>query len=311
MARHRWTAVPATRSSAPVLKIRLWLVLGSLIVSSVFGLFGGIAWVANKPEPPAPLPPEAAATGVATAVATDFLNGRPTTVAVAEGINPELGGGGSGLPGAVSVAWTDFDLYVQEGRTFEVHHFIVGGTPPRSLAVTVELTGAGPVLAAAPALGPLAISAQPPRRFDWADSEARMNVSDDVKRRVTAWAEAYASDDRQALRDLTGDAERRVYAGLGGLSAEEVDVLGAVPVSGSGDIVVRVSVLLTGEAGFKAEAEYDLRVADQGSADPKVTAWGPAASGGFLGPYANAVTGGPSAAPAADGSTSPEADTGS
>lgn len=300
----RWTAVPAARSSAPILKIRLYLVLGSLVVSAVMGLFAGISSL-TRTDPVIPEPPAVAqGQGFAEIVADDWLAGRGTTVPAGDTLDRRLGASPTvdedtekvtfhALEGITRIAWSGFDVYVQEGRTFEAHRFYVGGRVPRELTVVVELTDAGPLLAATPALAPLAAQAEPPRQFDWAESEARTPVSADVERVAAEWAAAYATDDRQALRDLTGDTQRRIYAGLGGFEVVETTMGGAVPIFESTDLVVRVKVTMKDDTGFQATSDWDLRVAAADTAAPRVVAWGPAATGGYLAPYANALNGDP------------------
>ena len=52
MSKSRITAVPAKRSSAPILQIRLVLVLGALLLAAAAGVVSTFAWLSlSIPEP--------------------------------------------------------------------------------------------------------------------------------------------------------------------------------------------------------------------------------------------------------------------
>jgi hypothetical protein len=291
----RWTAIPAARSSAPVLKIRLWLVLGSLVLAAALGAFGGIAWLTSKPAEPAEPPPVPQAVGFAGEVANAWVQGRPVGVPVAVGVSPSVVEGvrdGKPLEGAGPLVWDSFELLQPEpGRLIEVHRFFLGGNPPRALQVTVELTGSGPVLAAGPSLVPVALSGEVVERLDYRNADGP-SVTDDVESVATKWAEAFAGDDRDRLRELTGDSEPRVYAGLGGFSASDVQVVAAVPSPTSpGSWVIRVEGRLDGPEGFSGVVEWDLLVSGPETANPRVVAWGAAGTGLYLTAFENGVAG--------------------
>ena len=76
----RWTALPASRSKAPILQIRLFLVLGALILAAVLGVVSTVAWLNVKPTPPTPTPVSQSASAT---VATNYLLGQSTVVPVA------------------------------------------------------------------------------------------------------------------------------------------------------------------------------------------------------------------------------------
>jgi hypothetical protein len=295
----RWTQIPAARSSAPVLKIRVYAVLGALVVAALCGVFATVAWLANNPDIPDPVPqPQALAEA---AVAADaFLTGQATTLAVAEGVDRRFGSGDTAvaLPGATRAHWASFTVGEVAGRTYEVHRFVVAGSPPRQLWVTVELTTSGPILAASPAVGPLPVAPDGRPALDWRELPTETRVTDDLRRVAGEWAAAYAADDRDRLRSLTGDLEARTYAGLGGFTVESATVVSTVELGDSGDWVARVRVVLVGAPpgegleGFRGVVEFDLRVADPATGNPKVVAWGPAGSGPTLVRFANAFISG-------------------
>jgi hypothetical protein len=291
-----WTAVPAARSSAAVLQLRLWAVLGTLVVASLFGLFGGIAWLTNQPEPPPEPTPVPESVGFATDIANAWITGRTTALPVGEGIDPSFGrGAGTDQPTPLTdatLAWDRFEVREPlSGRPLEIHYFTISGNPPRELAVTIELTDSGPVLAAAPSLSPMVLAAPGRTRLDYTDQDSAVQWNDAVTRVAGSWAEAFAADDRVRLLELTGDLEDRVYPGLGGLTAANTEVLGAIQVPGEERWIVRIQATFASENGWKATSEWDLLVADPQTASPKVLAWGAGGSGAYLEPYGNGVTG--------------------
>ena len=285
-----------------MLKIRLWLVMGALVTAAVIGVFGGMAWLTNQPEPPPEPPPVPEAVGFAGEVATAWVLGRPLSVPVAANVSPVISQGvrdGKPLAGVGPVIWDSFELLQpQPERFIEVHRFILSGSPPRMLEVTVELTNSGPVLAAAPAMAPLALSGEAVTRLDYTDVEGAPRLTDDVRDVADKWAQAFAGDDRDRLRELTGDVEQRVYAGLGGFTVSDTKVVSAVPSPQvPGSWVVRVESRLEDEAGFAGAVEWDLLVSGPETANPRVTAWGAPGRGLYLTAFENGVAGDTAATP--------------
>src|ERR1022692_1741798 len=80
MAKSRWSALPAARSKAPVLQIRLFVILGALLVAAAAGILSTFAWMNVKPTPATPSPQ---ATTVSATVASNCLLGQSTVVPVA------------------------------------------------------------------------------------------------------------------------------------------------------------------------------------------------------------------------------------
>jgi hypothetical protein len=193
-----------------------------------------------------------------------------------------------------------------------------GTTPqapqPISLDVPVMLTPRGPRLAAAPSFGiwNQADSANAGAGDYTNFQNLRVNPPGQVLVQVGRWATAYATNDGEALRTLTGDQNPgHRYMGLGGFTVPNdsgaVQVLSALR-STQNRIIARVRILLvrprvsqtvpsnkTPEAGngtagdFRSYLDFDLLIADPYAAQPPIQAWGPAGSAAELEPYHNAL----------------------
>lgn len=288
----RWTAIPAARSSAPILKIRLYTVLAVMGVATLAGLFGAFAWLTADPPPPPPvIPPVAQATGEATLAARQYVRGEAITVPVATGIAPDKLDGGSPLFGSPSVSWQGFELIKDGGREVEHHRFLVAGEQNWQLTIPMEIGGPTPLLIAAPSLEPIAVAAEPPLRFDWLAFE-QLPTSPQLTRTVEAWSAAFLTNNTEELQRLTGDLTSRVYAGLGGLTPVKTDIRGVVRrVDLEGFAVIRVEIGAESSSGWTGVLEYDLLARDVNTANPKIVAWGSGGSGGTLVEYQNALNG--------------------
>lgn len=304
----RLTAVPARRSSAPVLKIRLALVLGGLAFCAAMGLFSTVAWLTAAPEPPDLAGMLAQGRGVAEVAARDYLAARPQSVPVADELDPNLGldadPANPSKPLAYSsLAWDGFSRHEVGADRFEQHRFVVvvpaakadgpndKPQPPRTylLTVTVLLTPDGPVLAASPALSPLPTGAKvKPLNYT---RYKQVELSPAARAQIDDWARAYAADDGRGLYTVTGDTDQtRTYRGLGGFTAATpVAIDSAVALGDQENLVVRARVRLTSAEGFAADAEFDLLIGAATSGRPNVLAWGPAGSGAELVPFGNAI----------------------
>jgi hypothetical protein len=287
MSKFRWTAIPAQRSSDAKLKVKVWTVLGLLIFCSLAGVFSLFAWMGNSGGgATVSAGGSARAASFAAAVASDWVAGRPYSVPVAKDLEVPTNPPSEALPGVVSLTWSGFVAVEERGRYLETNYFAVPGDPPRRLAVTVEITANGPVLAASPALEPLKIGPGGDA-FD-RRNQTQQQVTADLTRVVTDWANAYAADNRQRLKELTGDPEpSRGYAGLGGMTASNVQIVSLVGGPVENTAVARVQVRLN-DGTFSMPAEYDLLVSQWATATPKVLAWGAAGSGMTLKVFINA-----------------------
>lgn len=286
----RWTAIPAQRSSAATLKVKVYTILGLLIACALAGVLSCLAWLTSAgggaASAPVAVGNSAAAGPFAASAAASFLAGIPYSVPVAGDVQEPVGNGP--LPGGAAPVWVSATaLSDAEGRRYEIHSFAVPGNPPRRLSVTVELTASGPVLVAAPSLQPLLVgNGEQNPSF----GKISLQASNAVGRLVSQWATAYASDDRQGLFDLTGDRQSRSYYGIGGMTASEATILAVEPAASGGGAVVRVRFNLA-SGKFNTPVAYDLLVSDWNTASPRVQAWGASGTGAYLQPFQNAAAG--------------------
>jgi hypothetical protein len=152
--------------------------------------------------------------------------------------------------------------------------------------VSTPALGAVPSLAAydphrdGPAVDPL----------DWDVVYETEAAPEALEGRIREWAEAYASDDRRTLLELTADQRNGIeYVGLGGWSASEVDVGGVFRRSdGLSGVHVEVT-LASGDDAVATTAAFDLLVDNAGASLPEIVAWGPAGTALELAPRENAV----------------------
>ena len=307
MKRQKWAqikAVPQLKSSQRVLQMRLYAVIGLLLLAAASGPLS-LLLSASRSAPQLPALPDAAATGVAEVAAREFLAGGGTNVPVAGSVDARLGRVDVEYRG-LSVAHLSH-LGAELGRiddarspqSFQIDRFLVITGDGASLVVAVTTTPGpfGPVLAAAPSIQPF----ETPRRsvdgLDYRQARSRDSLPAPVRRTITDWAQAFTSDSpdvSRQLRQLAGDPDvTREYRGLSGFSLErEPQVLAVVPGGEDGTtLYVRIGLWLapSGAEGVVVNAEYDLRVSNALQANPNVVAWGPpgSAAAGQLTPYVN------------------------
>lgn len=288
MPKHPWTAIPAQRSSAAVLNVKVTAILATLVVaalSGVLALFVALTSGGDEVTDPGPDPQ---VVSVARLVAEDFVDGRATAVAVAAGVDRTFGRGAEPTP----PLWSDRTvvLYGTEESNYsgQAYHRVTFQVQADGqlflLAVPVFATPEGAVLAAAPSLEPYHGPVTTPAALNYLDLPTGDDqVPTPVRSVVERWAQAYVSDDGAALKELAGDGGEAVYAGLGGFELAGVQVAAAVPfttVDEEPALVVRTHLLVspTGANGFQAEAGFDLLVEQADTQLPRVTAWGPAGS---------------------------------
>lgn len=126
-------------------------------------------------------------------------------------------------------------------------------------------------------------------------------ISDEIQSAVTAWAEAFTSDDGAKLRLAVGDQDAsHTYLTMPMLSGAQANAVRGVlvptgdPKKPATQMVVRVDLTLTGDqrAGggqTSTNASYDLLVDHYDTGAPVVVAWGAPGSGPTLVPYANSL----------------------
>jgi hypothetical protein len=284
------TAVPAQRSSAALLRVKVAALIGFASVASLSGIASTIAWTAFSPDIPQVEDLLPVGSAYAQTVAGDFLAGRPTFVPTATDIDATFGTADFAIDPATrkpipvrSVAPLKVSretLTTPEGvQVYELHSYLVSTpTELRQLDILLLLTQERPVLAAQPSLLPLDPVEGTYEPVDYRQfSNARTTTSPTTNEQIRAWANAFARNDAAALRQVTGDnVTTGSYVGLGGYRvADSPLVINAVTAGGPDRLVVRVRLLLAadGTDGAVASADYDLLVIDATTELPKIAAW--------------------------------------
>jgi hypothetical protein len=293
MNRPSWTAIPAARSSLPVLRLRLIAVLGSLLLAALAGLFSAIAWLTAEPPTVDFSAVRPRAEAQATAIAAAWVDGRPTELAVADGVSNTFAasqGGGLNLE-VLSMSHSGWRRDTVSGRLVETHSFVVEtGSGMYRLAVPFVFEGNAPVLAAYPSLLPYVPPTGSVDPLEYSNAESRVrDVPTPVRDRIREWTVAYGEDNGRALRDIADDRSARPeqYRGLGGMtSVSEPEVRVAVSTTKGLVLRVRLAYLTTGAPG-PITMDFDLLVTGEGTQAPRVVAWGPAGTGPSLERYQN------------------------
>lgn len=318
MSQHQRAAVPATRSSAAVLKTRRRIVLVVLFCVLLSGVLASFLALSAKREVAnfeVPREPNAAI-AVGEQAVRDFLGSRTSSVPAADGVNVDWsvspdGATQSAFP-VSSLAYAGRVSYVVGDRNPTVVNLLryrvaiqQTQTSSQSYYVDVPITDtpSGPVLADQPALLPVPpVGEGDAAAIDYTDlySRGEGSVPAEVLAAVENWAELYPREgnNSEALRNLTGDQDgSHSYSGLGGWSSGgDPQVISALPVGQTEDAttpegwIVQVRLVLVPPAnnGPTLRTAYDLYVATDGSlASPPVIAWGPAGSAQDLDQFIN------------------------
>jgi hypothetical protein len=139
-------------------------------------------------------------------------------------------------------------------------------------------TDVNPVVAARPFMEP-AVYADLAIVADYTDSTLSTALPAPAVGQLRAWGDAWARDDSQQLKLLTGDQTPNVrYVGLGGYVLDEMRVISALDL-GDDSFLVRIRIVLGSANGSILEMDMDLTVTSASSGLPKVSGWGPAGSG--------------------------------
>ena len=267
MPRPPWTAIPSQRSTAVVLKLRLYLILGFLLLAAACGIFSAIAWAGHQ-NPVVAGSPEPHALGLATTVATDFFNGTPLTYP-----DPVAGGMSAGLGHPVKAARLPvtsitYDYFTTgpaptyiNGDFLETYYFdVTAPSGDYQLAVPMDVTSSGTTLAAYPALLPLvndgpSYSSGPDGAYSLYDATAAANATEidystdtnpigcatctttipgAVSAVIAQWASDYTSNSPSAQADL----QANVVADAAASPGDYVGVSGLVPVTSQNDLTI-------------------------------------------------------------------------
>lgn len=295
-------AAPARRSSAVVLRNRIWLVVGSVAAMCALSVISLFAWLADAPKPVDPSTYQPQGEGLAEIVAQEYIAGSDLYVPLSGGLDakvhvPAPGRSKAAALTVTGLSWAGYTRASLGSTNYEIHRFLLTTPAPTkddpaaqkllTLSVPIVLSATGPVLGADPTLGPASASSSKDKfdntQFPQAD------VSGPVTQAISDWANAYAADDQHALYTVTGDTQAGTYHGLGGFTVTGVEQRSAVQRSGSTGnfLVVRARVHLASANGFTSDSDFDLLIGDYQTSGPHVLAWGPAGAGPTLTPYQN------------------------
>lgn len=295
MRRPSWTAIPAARSALPVLRLRLYALLGALLLAASLGVVSTIAWVTADPPVIDFSVARPYAEGHALAITESWLAGQQTSLPVADGIDARFGSQdqastSSPAPRLTIRSITAFNWTrdLVQGRLVETQYLLVDATETDLVvAVPFVFDKSTPVLAAYPSILPPALtSATPP--LEYQDVPGLESVPEPVRERVAEWGAAYASNDGATLRDLADDtnATASQYRGVGGMTLVGTpQVKRAIP--GTTGLLLQVRFTFQAAQGVPLVLEFDMLVLAAESFTPRIVAWGPVGSAPTLQAYSN------------------------
>jgi hypothetical protein len=276
-----------------MLKIRLWALLGALLLAASFGVFSTVAWLTADPPVIDFSAARPYAQGHALAITESWINGRTTTLPVADGIDPKFNESASGGAHRTVKSISAFDWRRESvnGRLVETQYVLVDAVESDFVVVLpFVFDGPTPVLAAYPSIQPTRLVGPPPA-LEYQDVAALLDqIPAPVRERLDQWGAAYATSDGSTLRDLADDtaATAEMYRGLGGFTlVASPEIRSAVQVS-QGVIVVRARfIFLPQNAPAGITSDFDLLVTASDTTKPRIVAWGAPGSGPALQPYQN------------------------
>lgn len=291
MERPSWTAIPAARSSLPILTLRLYALLGTLVLAACLGVVSTIAWTTADP----PVVDFAAARPLAQAhalsIAESWVSGTATSLPVADGVDARFNEQGDGGMNITVRSLSPFRWVrdTVQGRVVETQYVLVDAVESDLIvAVPFVFDKGTPVLAAYPSLSPAPIVA-PTSPLEYQDVPALDSIPAPIRERVAEWGSAYGRNDGAELRDLADDraATQAQYRGIGGLRLLSTpDIRTAIPTSTG--LVLRVRFTYQGEGGGAGlSMDMDMLITAADSFTPRIVAWGPAGTGPSLRPYTN------------------------
>jgi hypothetical protein len=288
----RLTAVPASKSKLPILRIRLILVLSTFALSSLMGIFATVAWVTNNKQPITTQTETPYGKGLAELAVISWLDGKDIN---ANKLDTFLINSSKSLQHG-PVVWDTFvrkTLPAPSNMIYENHQFITT-IPYTNADNIVEMTTIYVVVSIAfPENGSPYIASQPSFKrikiqpsdasFDYTNISSTGLPGNSIKQ-VTAWANAFASDNRDQLKLLSGDTtDGYEYPGIGNFTANNVSVISAIysgnTVYGNDTWLARVRFTLSSANLFNQDTEMDLTIVDGSTGLPKIIGYGPAGSG--------------------------------
>lgn len=289
----RLTAIPAARSSAAVLKVRLILVLGALLLAAAAGVFAAFSYLTFTPPKVDVESFSSRGQGLASMVAVAFLDGQELPVPVAEEV-PELPGDLAPLP-HTEPQWDGFESGLVGGRFAELHSFSFYRVFNEAtlnevkilyqLDVLVAFTDRGtPVLGALPSFQP--VIAGNSGESTLPNEKGASDITAGQLSALETWAQAWAANDPVALSAAAGAGTGYRYLGLGGFESTGVQVLSLAPLTPQASasertFSARTRVSLRSANGYETSMDMDVLLRGTGDDNVRayVVAWGPAGSG--------------------------------
>ena len=286
----RLTAIPAARSSAPVLRIRIIAVLGLLVLASLLGVVSTVAWLAaGQKEVPVVNLDDALpkAQGFATIVASAYLDGAEMQIPTTEDVK-DLPATGY-LPHEAP-QWVEFGAGVTPtGLTLELHRFLFyrlfpsedGATPPKralyELYIPLALTPGGtPALGGQPMFRPVLYG----DITGALSTKSETTLPGPVVKTLEKWAGVWAAGNSQGMKEVAGDGTEGVtYTGLGGgCKAKGLTVQNVTPLSTDSWLVrARVSVECANQ--YVVDMDMDVTVVGGPPNPTRIVGWGAVGSG--------------------------------
>ena len=295
MAKRKWTAIPATRSNAVSLKTKQLALFGVFGFMAILGPVSLVISLTSNNTSPV-----VSSTGPGEEVATskrallDYFAGRETSVPLAGSVTDTFLVDQSAeakikfpvrsLDYIETVANSDNENY------YNIHYFLlVSGDNTYKVSLSTSQIHGHSVIVAGPSIEPYYMNGGDQVAIDYT-YYTQVQYSSDVTKAVQEWAEAYLSNDVEALKAAIND--NNDYVGMDGLTMVSKPVIKSYFANGSSANTYYARVLIQySVAGAKQlilTAEYDTLVMDDGTQLPHVVAWG-SAGNTPLTPYQNRV----------------------
>lgn len=325
----RTTAIPREFSTARRNRTRNWTIIGTIIAMALTGPCALImsTSAASSAEQAAAAAADqtiepryqafaetvAARWAYDTAPSTDLPRsdlatatfGRPPltdTEAELVDLTPsDLGPTGRGSVTILNIAWSDAQVVATTTGAYEIHTLLLlmpEGTV--QMRLTIIDTPTGPLLAGDPIIEPYVI-ARPATDTDpeantltWPNTTDPQATPDNLAAAIRRWAQAYAADDRTALRDAVGDTgfdtdqiAQREYVGLGGFHLVNITPDQTAAIIDRPDLyATRARIDLINDAGILLSQNYDF-LALNVNGNFFIRAWGPPGTAPLLAEFSN------------------------
>lgn len=309
MTKAKFTAIPAARSAANVLRVRLILVFTVLGITCLSGFFAGYAYLSFEPKYVDVYEPLPLARAEATVVAEAYMNGSMYAVSVtANMVETFTNTKFTKVDKVGPLVWSGFErknsiIQTIDMDMVELHKFLymrpttiiennqtLESVELMSLHVLMYIPQLlvaeqwipdpqyPPALAALPSIATEQVF-QVPQVLDYSSGD--VSPSQEVSDTLLLWANYWAAGDSSGLKKVSGDADVNItkYRSLKGYTVDSVMVLGLVEGRGKTINVIRARLVLTSANGSILTTDMDITVTKANTGLPEVSGWGPAGSG--------------------------------